>query len=33
VTTSMHVCPRVRRRQVGIWHGQAMMGQAKSTGD
>jgi hypothetical protein len=29
----MHVCPRCRRRQVGIWHGQAMMGQAKSTGD
>jgi hypothetical protein len=20
----MHVCPRCRRRQVGIWHGQAM---------
>jgi NNP family nitrate/nitrite transporter-like MFS transporter len=28
----MHVCPRCRRRQVGIWHGQAMTGQAKSTG-
>ena len=24
----MHVCPRCRRRQVGIWHGQAMTGQA-----
>src|SRR5262245_35096950 len=23
----MHVCPRCRRRQVGIWHGQAMTGQ------
>lgn len=32
----MHVCPRCRRRQVGIWHGQAMTGQttgqAQSTG-
>ena len=29
----MHVCPRCRRRQVGIWHGQAMTGQAQATGD
>jgi hypothetical protein len=29
----MHVCPRCRRRQVGIWHGQAMMGQSKAIGD
>src|SRR5262249_53861650 len=25
----MHVCPRCRRRQVGIWHGQGMMTSQK----
>jgi hypothetical protein len=28
----MHVCPRCRRRQIGIWHGQAMTRQSKAIG-
>jgi hypothetical protein len=27
----MHVCPRCRRRQVGIWHGRAMAPTAPSS--
>ena len=29
----MHVCPRCRRRQVGIWHGRAMVPAAPHTSD
>jgi hypothetical protein len=29
----MHVCPRCRRRQVGIWHGRAMAPAALHTSD
>ncbi len=29
----MHVCPRCRRRQVGIWHGRAMVPAASHTSD